>query len=189
MHRLKIESALGRFSSENRKNGPQTSISVAMYLLFASVFGSPLWAFHASLSPTISSYPQFHHLRSRVPFLSLRSRLLAEGLGSIHDAIHIAFCRIKFQSARFPHTRSMLPGDAPMLCLYSPYNRSRSSAGGRADPVLGIFRTVWSACANTLSASVRLATVSEESEGRGAGGGGGLTGVLTDRIRHCASMD
>lgn len=38
----KPKSALGRFSSENRKNGPQTSISVAMYLLFASVFGNPL---------------------------------------------------------------------------------------------------------------------------------------------------
>lgn len=109
MHRLKIESALGRFSSENRKNGPQTSISVAIYLLFASVFGNPLWAFHASLSPTISSYPQFRRPRSRVPFFSLGSRLLAEGLGSIHDAIHIAFCRIKFQSACFPYT----PLDAP----------------------------------------------------------------------------
>lgn len=41
----------GYFSPEKRKkNGPQTSISVAMYFLFASVLGIPLCAFHASLS-------------------------------------------------------------------------------------------------------------------------------------------
>lgn len=47
---------------------------------------------------------------------------------------------------------SITPSTSPSIaCLYRPYRRKRSAGGGRADPVRGIFLTVFKACTNTRS--------------------------------------
>jgi hypothetical protein len=74
-----------------------------------------------------------------------------------------------------------------MLCLYNPYSSNLASGGGRADPVRGIFRTVWSAWANTRSMGrLMLApgAVLRPRLGLRCGGGGGDKGEQVCIITH-----